>query len=149
MQQVGERLRQASAVGATATSGDITFDVLTVWEDIRIRISPPEGFAVAGAQSNPVDVALLQGLTTVTFDSTTGEILASVRGEGQSKRKGVLLGGLAGGTNPLKPLASLSFGGAGERKGTTTIFRPDPEVFDTTEFSFDVLPSTPTEGGAS
>jgi hypothetical protein len=58
---------QASAVGATATSGDITFDVLTVWEDVQIRVSPPEGFAVAGAQSNPVDVALLQGLTTVTF----------------------------------------------------------------------------------
>lgn len=41
------------------------------------------------------------GLSVRLVDSTTGEILASVRGEGQSKRKGVLLGGLAGGAGGI------------------------------------------------
>ena len=58
---------QASAVGSTGTPGNVTFDVLTAWEDIRIRVSPPQGFAATASQSNPVDVALLRGTTTVTF----------------------------------------------------------------------------------
>ena len=58
---------QATAVGATGASGNVTFDVLTVWEDVQIRVSPPQGFAVAQSQANPVAVSLLQGVTTVTF----------------------------------------------------------------------------------
>lgn len=58
---------QASPVGTTGTSGNVMFDVMTAWEDVWIRVSPPEGFAVAESQSNPVDVGLLQGVTTVTF----------------------------------------------------------------------------------
>jgi curli biogenesis system outer membrane secretion channel CsgG len=37
------------------------------------------------------------GLTCRVVDASTGEIIASVRAEGQSSRKGMLLGGLAGG----------------------------------------------------
>lgn len=58
---------QASAAGTTGASGNVTFDVMTIWEEIRIRVAPPAGFAVAESQSNPVDAALLQGVTTVTF----------------------------------------------------------------------------------
>lgn len=58
---------QATAVGTTGTSGNLSFDILTVWEDVQIRISPPSGFAVAENQANPMEVALLQGVTTVTF----------------------------------------------------------------------------------
>lgn len=58
---------QATAAGTTGASGDVTFDLLTAWDDVRIRVSPPEGFAVAETQSNPVEVALLQGVTTLTF----------------------------------------------------------------------------------
>jgi DNA gyrase subunit B len=39
-----------------------------------------------------------------------------------------------------KPNGSVtSVGSAGGRRGTTTIFRPDPDVFETVEFSFDVI----------
>lgn len=58
---------QASTVGTTGSAGNVTFDVMTLWEDIRIRVSPAAGFAVAESQSNPVNAALLQGVTTVTF----------------------------------------------------------------------------------
>ena len=38
-----------------------------------------------------------------------------------------------------RPARSRAIGGAGDRRGTTTTFRPDPEVFDTVEVSFDVI----------
>ncbi len=38
---------------------------------------------------------------------------------------------------PLGPVAAI--GSAGERRGTTTTFMPDPEVFDTTEVSFETI----------
>jgi DNA gyrase subunit B len=37
-------------------------------------------------------------------------------------------------TTPVKRI-----GPQGERRGTTTIFKPDPQVFETTEFSFDAI----------
>jgi hypothetical protein len=58
---------QAEIVGTTGSTGNVTFEVLSLWEDIRIRISAPAGFAVPGTQPNPVDAALLPGVTTVTF----------------------------------------------------------------------------------
>jgi DNA gyrase subunit B len=38
---------------------------------------------------------------------------------------------------PSGPVRGI--GGAGARKGTTTTFRPDPQMFDTTEVSFEVI----------
>jgi curli biogenesis system outer membrane secretion channel CsgG len=47
----------------------------------------------AGARNTTAHVAI----TVRVIDSSTSEILASVRGEGQSNRRGVLLGAIAGG----------------------------------------------------
>lgn len=58
---------EATAVGTTGASGNVAFDVTTLWEEIQIRVTPPEGFAVAESQSNPVTVAPHQGGGTVTF----------------------------------------------------------------------------------
>jgi DNA gyrase subunit B len=39
--------------------------------------------------------------------------------------------------DPTGPVKAI--GAAGDRRGTTTTFRPDPEVFDTVDFSFDTI----------
>ncbi|RMH38118.1 MAG: DNA topoisomerase (ATP-hydrolyzing) subunit B [Nitrospirae bacterium] len=38
-----------------------------------------------------------------------------------------------------KPLAPLTMTGTTKRRGTKITFKPDPEIFETTEFSYDVL----------
>lgn len=58
---------QGTIAGTTGASGNVIFDVLTAWEDIRIRVAPPAGFGVPDTQANPVDAALQAGATTVTF----------------------------------------------------------------------------------
>lgn len=40
-----------------------------------------------------------------------------------------------------KPVSDLQETGVSERTGTTVRFKPDPEIFETTDFSFDVLSS--------
>jgi len=59
----------------------------------------------AGAKNTTANVAI----TVRAIDSSTGEVLASVRGEGKSNRRGILLGGRVSGTGGAFNMGSSDF----------------------------------------